>query len=61
MDKRGGKRPGAGRKKLPDHLRKVPFNTRIPQWLKSWLTSQDTSAPVLIEDAIVLVYGEPVD
>lgn len=50
----GGKREGAGRKPAPEHLKKVPFNTKLPQWLKDWLTSpdRDKSAPVLIEDAL---------
>lgn len=50
----GGKREGAGRKKTPARLKKVPFNTKLPQWLKDWLTdpARDESAPTLIEDAL---------
>lgn len=30
---RGGNRPGAGRKKKPDHLRREPVTIRLPQWM----------------------------
>lgn len=54
----GGKREGAGRKPVPEHLKKVPFNTKLPAWLKTWLTSdvRDKSAPVLIEEALRQVH-----
>lgn len=55
----GGKREGAGRKPMPAHLRKVPFNTKLPAWLKKWLTdpARDKSGPVLIEEALRQVHG----
>ena len=34
---RGGKRAGAGRKKLPDHLRRELLTIRLPQWMISQL------------------------
>lgn len=30
---RGGKREGAGRKKKPDHLRRIPVTIRLPKWM----------------------------
>ncbi len=30
---RGGRRPGAGRKKKPDHLRRELVTIRLPQWM----------------------------
>lgn len=50
----GGKREGAGRKPTPKHLKKVPFNTKLPCWLRDWLTDpeREKSGPVLIEEAI---------
>jgi hypothetical protein len=50
----GGKREGAGRKSAPEHLKKVPFNTKLPKWLRAWLTApeREKSAPVLIEEAL---------
>ena len=50
----GGKREGAGRKPAPEHLKKVPFNTKLPKWLRDWLTApeRDKSGPVLIEEAL---------
>lgn len=55
---KGGKREGAGRKNAPEHLKKVPYNTKLPAWLKSWLTDQDReeSGPVLIEEALRKVH-----
>ena len=54
----GGKREGAGRKPVPEHLKKVPFNTKLPAWLKAWLTAdeREKSAPVLIEEALCQVH-----
>ena len=37
---RGGKRAGAGRKKLPDHLRRELLTIRLPQWMISQLKSK---------------------
>ncbi len=50
----GGKRAGAGLKPAPEHLKKVPFNTKLPKWLRDWLTApeRDKSGPVLIEEAL---------
>lgn len=54
----GGKREGAGRKPTPEHLKKVPFNTKLPRWLRDWLTDpeREKSAPVLIEEALRKVH-----
>ncbi|MBT7397240.1 MAG: hypothetical protein HN778_20625 [Prolixibacteraceae bacterium] len=30
---RGGNRKGAGRKKKPEHLRRVPVTIRLPVWM----------------------------
>lgn len=55
----GGKRNGAGRKPLPKSLVKVPYNTKLPAWLKAWLTAPERteSGPVLIEEAMRRYYG----
>lgn len=56
----GGARASAGRKPYKDpEQKKVPFNTKIPAWLRSWLTSDDReeSAPVMIEKALIKQYG----
>ncbi len=37
---RGGKRAGAGRKKLPDHLRRDLLTIRLPQWMISQLKAK---------------------
>ncbi len=34
---KGGKRPGAGRKKLPSHLRRELLTIRLPRWMISQL------------------------
>ena len=56
---RGGRRAGAGRKPAPPHLKKVPYNTKLPQWLRDWLTdpAREKSGPVLIEIALREVYN----
>lgn len=54
----GGKREGAGRKPAPEHLKKVPYNTKLPRWLRDWLTdpAREASGPVLIEEALRKVH-----
>ena len=32
---RGGSRKGAGRKKKPEHLRRIPVTIRLPKWMVS--------------------------
>lgn len=55
----GGKREGAGRKPVPEPLKKVPYNTKLPRWLRDWLTSpeREKSGPVLIEEALKQVHN----
>lgn len=55
---KGGARQGAGRKHTPEHLKKVPFNTKLPRWLRDWLTDseREKSGPVLIEEALRKVH-----
>ena len=54
----GGKREGAGRKPSPPELKKVPYNTKLPQWLRDWLTGsgREESGPVMIERALRQMY-----
>ena len=54
----GGAREGAGRKPAPEHLKKVPYNTKLPQWLRDWLTAleREDSGPVMIEKALCRLY-----
>ena len=51
---RGGVREGAGRKPAPEQLKKVPYNTRLPRWIRDWLTApeREKSGPVMIENAL---------
>jgi hypothetical protein len=55
----GGYRKMAGRKPSPPHLKKVVYNTRLPQWLRDWLARPDRkiSGPVAIEQALRQVFG----
>lgn len=55
----GGQRKGAGRKPAPEMLKKVPYNTKLPKWLRLWLTDPDweKSGPVLIEEALCKIHG----
>ena len=54
----GGAQEGAGRKPAPEHLKKVPYNTKLPQWLRDWLTGpeREESGPVMIEKALRRMY-----
>ena len=58
VDVSGGAREGAGRKPAPEHLKKVPYNTKLPQWLRDWLTGpeREESGPVMIEKALRRMY-----
>lgn len=51
-----GSRKGAGRKPSPEHLKKIPYNTKLPRWLRDWLTrpGRAHSGPVVIERALRL-------
>jgi hypothetical protein len=55
---RGGAREGAGRNTAQEHLKKVPYNTKLPQWLRDWLTGpeREESGPVMIEKALRRMY-----
>lgn len=55
----GGIRKGAGRKPSPRELKKVPYNTKLPQWLRDWLVdpAREKSGPVLIEEALRQIHG----
>ena len=37
---KGGKREGAGRKKQPEHLRRVPVTVRLPNWMVEQLRAK---------------------
>jgi len=47
------------RSRVPAHLKKVPFSTKLPLWLKEWLVAdrRKLSAPVLIEQALCETHG----
>ena len=47
-----GKRRKAGRKPLPDHLRRVQENIRIPRWFRDWLRKRGNKGK-LIEEALI--------
>lgn len=50
MSNYGGRRPGAGRKKLPN--KKQSLTVRLPPWMIAWLRAQPDSSGVLIERAL---------
>lgn len=49
---RGGARVGAGRKPLPEQLRKNPVLVKLPQWIIDWMSTQDKNRAELIEEAL---------
>lgn len=55
---RGGSREGAGRKPIDQMLKKEPYNTKLPRWLRLWLTrpEREESGPVMIERALRKMY-----
>lgn len=48
----GGKREGAGRKLLPERIKKRPISIKLPGWLVDWMDQQNESRAVLIEQAL---------
>lgn len=52
----GGKREGAGRKLMPERLKKRPISLKLPGWLIDWMDQQDESRAVLIEQALRRVH-----
>ena len=57
MKNLGGKRPGAGRPKIPDNHKKVPITIRLPYPLVLWLRDQDGHSQAdLIESALISHY-----
>lgn len=54
--KRGGKRPGSGRKKgatyVQEHLRRVPVQVRLPRHMDNWLRAQPIPPGRIIEIAL---------
>jgi hypothetical protein len=39
-------------------MKKVPYNTKLPHWLRDWLTrpEREESGPVMIEKALSRMY-----
>ena len=58
MKTHGGARAGAGRKPAHERLKKIPYNTKLPRWLREWLMAPERgeSGPVLIEKALCRAY-----
>lgn len=54
---KGGKRKGAGRPVLPDGIKKVAINVKLPPDLIAWMDAQKLSRAVLIERAVREKYG----
>lgn len=52
-DKRGGKRPGSGRKKgvtfIKEHMRRVRIDMRLPRYMADWLRDQPIPPARVIE------------
>lgn len=49
---RGGRRQQAGRKKLPEYLKRIQYTLRLPFWIIQKLR-KERNATQLIEDAIL--------
>ena len=54
---RGGKRKGAGRKPLPEEMKKQAFSTKLPGWLKEWMSFQPESNGAMITAAMKEKYN----
>lgn len=57
MNNRGGKRKGAGRKALPEHLKKQPCPLKLPRWVIDYLNGLPDSRAVAIEKALIKTYN----
>ena len=53
---KGGKREGAGRKKVPSNVKRNPVTIRLPQHMIDGLDKMDGSRTELIESAINVAY-----
>ena len=49
---RGGKREGAGRKKVPSNVKRNPVTIRLPQYMIDEIDAMDGSRTELIELAL---------
>ena len=52
---KGGKREGAGRKKKPDHLKRLPVGIRLPKWMIKQLKGEGEIGYQIEE--LILKYG----
>ncbi len=59
MEKRGGKREGAGRRKLPEEEQKIIIHTKLDHDWGTWLKNQGQPINHVIEMALKLAYGKP--
>lgn len=50
---RGGKREGAGRKPLPDNLKKQPCPIKLEQWIIDDIDSRPGSRAQVIKEAYI--------
>ena len=55
MTNRGGSRKGAGRKSVPEHLKRERITIRLPIWLIGWL-KRHTNQGKAIEEALIKYY-----
>jgi hypothetical protein len=53
----GGKREGAGRKPVPEALKKRPIGIKLPDWLIKKLDALPESRAVSIESALCEKHG----
>jgi len=53
---KGGKREGAGRKPLPEALKKQPCPIKLKQWLIDEIDSRPGSRAKVIEVALIKAY-----
>lgn len=46
-----------GRPQLPDNIKKKGVYVKLSPWVKNWLRAQSKSQGMLIEEALIKVYG----
>jgi len=47
----------AGRRPLPDHLKRCHIRARIPAWLKFWLQEHEFVMGRMIEESLISTYS----
>jgi len=53
---KGGKRTGAGRKSLPENLKRQPCPIKLPQWIIDDIDNRPGSRAAILEEAYIKVH-----